>query len=107
MGYNTRYTLTTLPESHRSDVLKSVNQQVGYDPFEDECKWYCHEDDMLVVSRLHPNTIITLHGAGEEQGDEWVSHMFNGETVRHRAPKWEPPSPPEAWATKVNTYDAG
>jgi hypothetical protein len=100
MGYNTSYSLSTDPESSKSAVTKSIIARIGLDPFDDKCKWYDWADDMPVVSRLHPETIISLHGVGEESDDQWVAHYLNGEQVIHRMSKWDPPGPPTDWLNR-------
>ena len=50
----------------------------GYDPFDDECKWYEHETDMKALSLRFPEVLFTLHGEGEESGDVWNKYFRNG-----------------------------
>lgn len=64
----------TLPVSARF----LISDRVGYDPFESECKWYEHEEDMKKVSKEYPETIFVLEGDGEESGDIWKKYFMNG-----------------------------
>lgn len=50
----------------------------GYDPFEESCKWYTHEDDMVALSQAFPGVLFTLTGEGEEAGDLWRKYFLNG-----------------------------
>jgi hypothetical protein len=106
MGYSTRYTLTTTPASDRTRVLDAIKKAVRYDPFGDECKWYEHEADVQRGTSALPFAIITIHGEGEETGDEWIMHALNGIVVKHRMPKWEPPGPDPRWIATVEASEA-
>ncbi len=47
-----------------------------------EASWYDNEDDCLRFSKKYPNTTITVHGDGEENGDIWKARYRNGEFER-------------------------
>lgn len=42
------------------------------------CKWYDYEDEFIKLSKLIPNNLITIKGAGEESGDVWIHFIKNG-----------------------------
>ena len=42
------------------------------------CKWYEHESDMRIVSKMFPNVLFTLSGEGEENGDIWKKYFLGG-----------------------------
>lgn len=46
----------------------------------DWCRWYTHEDDILVASREFPNATFMLEGDGESSDDYWREYFKNGET---------------------------
>lgn len=41
-------------------------------------KWYDNEEDMSAISKMFPECVFILSGAGEEQGDLWKSYFKNG-----------------------------
>ena len=55
-----------------------VIDHLTYNPFNDQCKWYEHTEDMCRVSKKYPNVIFSLYGNGEEDGDMWVEYFMNG-----------------------------
>lgn len=44
----------------------------------DEMKWYNHENDMIALSKNHPNIIFLVEGIGEEFPDAWHMWVHNG-----------------------------
>lgn len=42
-------------------------------------KWYTHEEDMLVLSKLIPHLTFKLSGDGEDPGDLWFALYQNGQ----------------------------
>lgn len=102
MGYNTRYTLEHEIEGFRA----ALEAHLEYEPFEDDCKWYDHEDDIAAVikamSPAPPNGLVCeIHGEGEEQGDVWdkeFSYVNGRVLVVKTAYVLEPgePEPPRA-----------
>ena len=86
MGYYTKYSLKAQGGSGlvALDLLfeRSEEAQVALDldgRSNERCKWYDHEQDMLELSTFYPDTIFTLHGWGEQMGDEWEKEFKNGE----------------------------
>lgn len=88
MGYYTDYTLLL----YKNDELQSVDhdweeelkEETGY--YFDEgrvgdVKWYNHEEDMLRISRNHPDITFELIGVGEVHGDFWKKYIKNGKMV--------------------------
>lgn len=47
--------------------------------FEESCKWYNEEEDMMKYSLLYPKTVFNVTGEGEENGDLWSAFYLNGE----------------------------
>ena len=43
-----------------------------------DVKWYDHDQEMCIMSECIPNTLFTLSGEGEEQGDLWRAYYLNG-----------------------------
>jgi len=60
------------------NVNTIVTSVVGYNPFDDETKWYEHEADMKKISKEYPDVIFELSGEGEESGDVWKKYFVNG-----------------------------
>jgi hypothetical protein len=87
MGYYTRYELEILEgEDYDIDYECEIGKESGYgNPFDDECKWYEHEEHMRAFSKLHPNTIFKVSGKGEEAGDIWNEYYQNGLMQRCKA----------------------
>jgi hypothetical protein len=60
------------------NVKSVITSVVGYNPLEDETKWYEHEEHMRKISLQYPDVIFELRGEGEESGDIWVKYFVNG-----------------------------
>jgi hypothetical protein len=100
MGYYTQYKLTVYePEDHgglqvleeSDDFNGDFNDEFNESHaatiagiadykylFEESCKWYDHEEDMIAYSKKHPNLVFKLHGEGEESGNIWNKWFVNG-----------------------------
>ncbi len=82
MGYYTSYDLKIHADGdryvHDEDAKEELKGIVDYDPFQESCKWYGHEEDMQALSKQYPNTIFVLSGEGEESGDIWKKYFKNG-----------------------------
>jgi hypothetical protein len=73
-----------------SDITKEYQNQyvtqsdvvdiIGYNPFNDSCKWYDHDKDMISVSKKFNGVLFVLYGNGEEVGDIWKKYFYNGQT---------------------------
>lgn len=102
MGYETHYKLHVctkpLPESdplvdvlgekprdYTAEVLDRVLKVSDYNPFEDRCKWYDHENVMKEVSKRFPGVLLVLSGVGEEYPDIWRKYFLDGKMVRVNA----------------------
>lgn len=70
--------LKTKENGMLEDPKEIISERVGYDPFEESCKWYDHDKDMVAVSRDFPDTLFELSGEGEESGDIWKKYFLNG-----------------------------
>ena len=92
MGYYTFYSLDIYKEVDgeldlqlNSDpiidsAIKNIEEESGYGEclFEQENKWYEHDDTMRTVSAKYPDLIFALSGSGEEDGDLWRNYYKNG-----------------------------
>lgn len=66
-------------------IKKELPEIVGYNPLEDSCKWYEHDEHMRQLSKKYPSVVFILHGEGEEQGDDWFKYYKNGKMQECRA----------------------
>jgi len=57
---------------------EKVSKEIGYNPFDDSCKWYKHESDMASFSKKYPESLFVLKGEGEESEDIWIKYFLNG-----------------------------
>lgn len=84
MGYMTYYNLeiavgdSTKTEFHQDEISKIYND--GYSLWDQDWKWYEHDEHMLDYSLKYPSTVFALHGDGEETGDNWVTFYRNGQS---------------------------
>lgn len=82
MGYYTKYELSIHDDQGRyldmGDIVDALVKHVDYDPLDESCKWYDHEDDMKWLSKEYSGTVFKLHGEGEESGDLWDKYFLNG-----------------------------
>lgn len=89
MGYYTKYDLEyeggNISEHDIIDALATINPgyfEKGDDfcwVFEEEMKWYDCEHDMLELSKLFPDVMFTLYGAGEDREDNWIDYFKAGQ----------------------------
>ena len=84
MGYYTRHTLTIVSGNDEvTDYAAEISEASGYDNcFDEELKWYDHEEDMRKYSEKHPDVLFLLEGDGEENGDQWIEYYQNGKSQR-------------------------
>ena len=47
--------------------------------FDDSCKWYDHDEDMVKLSLRFPDYTFILEGEGEENGDLWRTIYHDGQ----------------------------
>jgi len=77
MGYYTNHKII-IENDENETILNELIEIVGYDPFDDDCKWYEEPNDMKLISKRYPNVLFTLNGEGEESFDIWVKYYKNG-----------------------------
>jgi len=63
--------------------LKELFEEYEWDDlfenmFDNTCKWYDHNKDMIRISKKYSNTLFQLDGAGEESDDLWRKYFLNG-----------------------------
>jgi hypothetical protein len=88
MGYYTQFKLKIVEgEGHVYDHEEEIGKatQYGGSPFENELKWYEHEEDMCRYSKSHPDILFAVEGIGEENGDHWIKYFKNGKMQRCNA----------------------
>jgi hypothetical protein len=68
-----------------TDPERLVEKAIGYNPFEEPCKWYTWEADMRKISKQFPNTIFLIEGEGEDSGDIWKAYFLNGKMQKAEA----------------------
>lgn len=79
MGYYTNYSISTNSAEHDEEIIQEIVELSGYDDtFENECKWYDHEENVQEISAKWPDVLITLEGEGEESGDLWIKYFKGG-----------------------------
>ena len=80
MGYYTRYDLEIVEtDNHEVDHKENLLNLERYKYlFDDEIKWYDHEESLISYSKQYPTTIFKLIGEGEENGDLWHKYFVNG-----------------------------
>ncbi len=59
-------------------TILDVIEEIGHNPFDDSCKWYEHDEDMIQISEKYKNVLFTLTGTGEEKYDIWRKYYYNG-----------------------------
>ena len=87
MGYYTQYDTS----DNSDEVIAALEEVSGYDlgcfgaGKSDSIKWYeCHKHGKVVSLRF-PDTLITIHGEGEESGDVWTAYFKNGKMQYEKA----------------------
>jgi hypothetical protein len=95
MGYYTRYTLETSLTYTSCDPDVAWNEcKESFGTFDEACKWYEWEQDMLKFSALWPGVLFHVHGEGEESGDIWDAYFLNGKRQICKAEVKIPPFDP-------------
>lgn len=100
MGYQTYHQLTITPDDGTlEDHKERISEDAGYGGlWEEPCKWYDHDDDMLEYSKLYPDVTFILDGDGEESGDIWRTWYKNGKSQEWALEVNQPDKPPLAWS---------
>ena len=68
-------------DGHYPATISSINHKYNDAIFYsyDECKWYDHAEDMVVISEKFPNMYFELSGEGEAFGDYWKEYYHDGD----------------------------
>jgi len=85
MGYYTKFELESVSGATINEVMDFIVQEVTFDPFESEWKWYSHIEDMRKISLNFPDAVIVTSGIGEEYPDLWKCWFKNGDFKKARA----------------------
>lgn len=87
MGYYTRHKLEILEGNDNvTDYEKEISELADYNNcFDDEIKWYDHQENMVEYSKRHPQVVFKLSGEGEESGDIWTEYYQDGKMQREEA----------------------
>lgn len=80
MGYYTKFELEEVTGAEFDDVMNYICEQMGFDPFKSEWKWYSHEEDMKKFSTKFSGATIITSGVGEEYPDIWKSWFKDGKS---------------------------
>lgn len=92
IGYYTRFKLTVTGETdidvigefrNENDYAEGALDENGRSA--GECKWYDCKEDVLELSKKHPNILFLLEGEGEEAGDVWRLYARNGKSCYQKA----------------------
>jgi hypothetical protein len=82
MGYSTYYKLEIHDDQGRyldiNEVKEALIDRVDYNPFEDSCKWYNHEEDVKWLSKKYGGTVFLLSGEGDDNEDMWRKYFLDG-----------------------------
>jgi hypothetical protein len=81
MGYYTQYALETLQGGDSNiDYQKELCDMLDDKTlFDEQTKWYSHDEDMKTFSIKYPKVLFLLHGFGQEDDDKWRAYYYNGE----------------------------
>ena len=86
MGYYTSYSLSVddvnpllaaslEEEVDKMDVFESGDSRNGWYGY---CKWYDHDEDMMLLSKRFPGVLFELYGDGEDSEDMWRAYYRDG-----------------------------
>lgn len=78
MGYYTDYDASENSLEIQEAIEKISDYSGWHDGKLNDVKWYDHEEHCGEVSKMFPDQVIKLSGAGEESGDIWVKYFKNG-----------------------------
>lgn len=83
MGYYTQFDAS----NNAPEVLAAIKEISGYNWAGAylNAKWYDCAKHCNAVSLQFPDTLITLEGSGEEDGDIWKQYWLNGKTQECKA----------------------
>ena len=86
MGYYTRYKLEIIEGNDNvTNYEKEISELANYyNCFDDEIKWYDHQENMVEYSKKYPKVVFKLSGEGEERDDIWVEYYQNGKIQREK-----------------------
>lgn len=109
MGYNSDYYVSAYNingESIDTETLATHMDEIadgfgndfehviaGLDTLQLYDKWYSADDDMVNLSRKHPDLCYRVFVRGED-GEEYVQFYVDGQMEEHERPEWSPPLQP-------------
>ncbi|OGM08869.1 hypothetical protein A2Z67_02570 [Candidatus Woesebacteria bacterium RBG_13_36_22] len=99
MSYYTGYNISFNPEptiEEFNQILKDLTELSGYSEGTFDSRpptppasfislytsWYDYEENMIAVSKKHPNILMEVNGAGENNDDLWTAWFKNGKYYR-------------------------
>lgn len=97
MGYYTQYELEVKDLETMTDdgcgIIEKFRESCDYAKLalnesgntEESCKWYDHDDDLINLSKEHPDKLFILSGLGEDSGDIWRKYFVNGKIQEEKA----------------------
>jgi hypothetical protein len=86
MGYYTRHELHVFETEEPVEKFEHEISEIAYGKnteyslFDEETKWYDHDEHMKKISEKYPEVLFELTGYGEEQLDIWRTYYKNGKS---------------------------
>ena len=92
MGYYTNYAVTVEEDGDMEVSIAMADKDMRLErlvasytdysnPFDEACKWYEWERDMIKMSKDFPKSRFMLEGEGEESGDIWRAWFKAGKST--------------------------
>lgn len=92
MGYLTDYKIKLPGLTHkyhkiRTSLFSKTSYQFSINYLSNslgitDVSWYTYDKDIKNLSEEYPDTLITVKGNGETNGDMWVAYFKNGKSYR-------------------------
>lgn len=88
MGYKTSYNLSINTFNNKlseKDIIKEFRDKykdafyaIDDNGFNNDSRWYEHEEDLKKFSTFYPEMIFQLDGDGEDSYDNWIKYFKDG-----------------------------